>query len=111
THETYDIVLSDHTLPNLSSLDVLRVCKKQNSSMPFILVSGSVSEDLAVSIIKEGADDYVLKENLKRLPVAISRAIAESERLREKELVQKQITERSLAERKLIEDKLKAKIF
>ncbi len=111
TCDTFDIILADHSLPKLTSLDILRVCKKQNSNVPFILVSGTVSEEVAVNAIKEGADDYVLKENLMRLPSAIRNAIANADKLRKRELAEKELIEKNNAERKLMEEKLKAKIF
>src|SRR4051812_10817094 len=81
THENFDIILADHSLPQLTSFDLLRICKKLKSNVPFIIVSGSITEELAVNLIKEGADDYISKENLIRLPSAIKNAIANSEKL------------------------------
>lgn len=70
-----DVVLSDHALPNFNSLEALRICRQQSSAIPFILVTGTVSEEFAVSCLKLGADDYVLKTNLVRLPAAIQNAL------------------------------------
>jgi len=66
-----DIVLSDHALPQFNSVEALKLCKKHDPAIAFILVTGAVSEEFAVSCLKEGADDYVLKSNLARLPMAI----------------------------------------
>lgn len=71
-----DIVLSDHSLPSFNSIEALKVCNQYNFNGPFILVTGSVSEEFAVMCLKQGADDYVLKSNLSRLPVAINTALA-----------------------------------
>lgn len=70
-----DVVLSDHALPQFNSLEALRVCREHSASVPFILVTGSVSEEFAVNCLKQGADDYVLKTNLVRLPAAIRGAL------------------------------------
>lgn len=70
-----DIILSDHVLPQFNSLEALSICKKVGLNIPFILVTGTVSEEFAVSCMKEGADDYVLKSNLIRLPSAIQNAL------------------------------------
>jgi signal transduction histidine kinase len=70
-----DVILSDHALPQFNSIDALTICKKQNVNVPFILVTGTVSEEFAVSCLKQGADDYVLKSNLTRLPTAIHNSI------------------------------------
>jgi signal transduction histidine kinase len=66
-----DVILSDHALPQFNSLEALKICKQSGFKGPFILVTGTVSEEFAVSCLKLGADDYVLKSNLARLPSAI----------------------------------------
>ena len=71
----FDIILSDHALPQFSSFEALEEIKKQQLQIPFILVTGTVSEEFAVDILKKGADDYILKNNLTRLPTAIIQAI------------------------------------
>lgn len=70
-----DVILSDHALPQFNSLEALRICRKQAINVPFILVTGTVSEEFAVSCLKQGADDYVLKSNMVRLPSAIQNAL------------------------------------
>src|SRR5688500_13129167 len=70
-----ELVLSDHQLPQFSSTEALEVARSMYPFMPFILVTGAVSEEFAASIIKAGADDYVLKNNLKRRPTAIIQAM------------------------------------
>lgn len=74
-----DVILSDHSLPQFNSIDAMRIWKEfqksTNSLIPFILITGSVSEEFAVQTIKFGADDYVLKDSLKRLPSSIKSAV------------------------------------
>ena len=70
-----DVILSDHALPQFNSIEALKISKKQAVNVPFILVTGTVSEEFAVSCLKQGADDYVLKSNLVRLPSAIRNAL------------------------------------
>lgn len=70
-----DVILSDHALPQFNSLQALTICRKLHVDVPFILVTGTVSEEFAVSCLKQGADDYVLKSNLVRLPSAILNAL------------------------------------
>ena len=74
-----DIILSDHSLPQFNSIEAMRIWKafqkSSNTSIPFILITGSVSEEFAVQTIKSGADDYVLKDRLKRLPSSVKNAI------------------------------------
>lgn len=70
-----DVVLSDHSMPQFNSIEALHICKAVELQVPFILVTGTVSEEFAVQCIREGADDYVLKSNLTRLPSAILGAL------------------------------------
>lgn len=70
-----DVILSDHALPQFNSVEALSICRKNSLNTPFILVTGTVSEEFAVSCLKQGADDYVLKSNLVRLPTAIVNAL------------------------------------
>jgi signal transduction histidine kinase len=70
-----DVILSDHALPQFNSLEALKICRKHAVNVPFILVTGTVSEEFAVSCLKQGADDYVLKSNMVRLPSAIYNAL------------------------------------
>lgn len=70
-----DVILSDHALPQFNSLEALKICRKKAVNIPFILVTGTVSEEFAVSCLKQGADDYVLKSNMVRLPSAIHNAL------------------------------------
>jgi len=66
-----DIILADHSLFHFNSSEALKIFKASGLKIPFILVTGTVSEEFAVNILKEGADDYLLKDNLARLPNAI----------------------------------------
>ncbi len=91
---TPDVILSDHSLPQFNSVDALVICKQSEIVVPFILVTGAVSEEFAVNCLKRGADDYILKSNLSRLPMAIHHAIRQHEnergRLKQEELLQQQ---------------------
>jgi two-component system sensor histidine kinase UhpB len=70
-----DIILSDHSLPAFNSLEALRITRECGISVPFILVTATVSEEYAVNMIKEGASDYILKDRLERLPNAVQNAL------------------------------------
>jgi len=89
-----DVILSDHALPQFNSIEALRMCISKKMSIPFILVTGTVSEEFAVNCLKRGADDYVLKSNLSRLPLAIRYALRqhrnESNRQTQEEMLRKQ---------------------
>ncbi len=75
--QEWDVVISDHRMPNFSSADALALTKRRGLDVPFIIVSGSIGEDLAVEAMKAGASDYILKGNLKRLAAAVTREVRE----------------------------------
>lgn len=95
-----DIILSDHSLPAFNSLEALRITREEGIMAPFILITATVSEEYAVSVIKEGASDYILKDRLERLPNAIQNALdksrAEAELIRQADLQKKLIIETSI---------------
>lgn len=70
-----DVILSDHSLPQFNSIEALSILQQQGIRIPFILVTGTVSEEFAVHCLKLGANDYVLKSNLSRLPAALKNAL------------------------------------
>jgi len=70
-----DLILSDHSLPDFNSLEAFKIFKSKNLSIPFILVTGTVSEEFAVNSLHQGIDDYILKDNLTRLPSSIENAL------------------------------------
>jgi signal transduction histidine kinase len=72
-----DVILSDHGLPQFNSMEALKISMKERSFVPFIIVTGTMSDEFAISCLQEGADDYILKSNLSRLPAAIVRAVKE----------------------------------
>jgi signal transduction histidine kinase len=84
TH-AWDAIISDFNLPGFSGLDVLEALKARQITVPFILVSGEIGEDTAVAAMRNGASDYLLKNNLNRLAPALLHAIdaAENERARQ----------------------------
>jgi len=75
----WDIVLSDHGLPKFNSLQALNMLHESGLDLPFIIVSGSIGEDLAVAAMKSGAHDYIMKNNLARLGPAVEREMREAE--------------------------------
>jgi two-component system cell cycle sensor histidine kinase/response regulator CckA len=83
---TPDAVLADFGLPSFTGIEALRLLREHSPNVPFLLVTGTIDEETALSCIKEGADDYLLKSNLVRLPPAVKNSLrrrqAESERER-----------------------------
>jgi serine phosphatase RsbU (regulator of sigma subunit)/FixJ family two-component response regulator len=77
TYHQFDLVISDFNLIGFTGLDVLKLLKTEKKDIPFILVSGTIGEAAAISIMKAGASDYIMKENLIKLPQVVKREIEE----------------------------------
>lgn len=80
----WDIVLSDYSMPRFNGLDALALLKQKGLDLPFIIVSGTIGEELAVEVMKSGADDYIMKDNLRRLVPAVERELREAAGRRER---------------------------
>lgn len=94
----WDIVISDYSMPQFSGPEALKILKEKNLDIPFIIVSGVIGEETAVSAMKAGAHDYIMKSSLIRLIPAIERELREAE-IRKK---QREVEE----ENKRIQDEL-----
>src|SRR6201994_114701 len=79
-----DLVLADYTLPSFGARDALAMIQESGVDLPFIIVSGTIDEVSAVSAMRAGAHDYVLKGHLDRLLPAIERELADAELRRER---------------------------
>src|SRR6266446_1282705 len=76
--ESLDLILADYTLPSFDGLSALRIAQQHSPDVPFIFVSGTLGEDVAIEALKTGATDYVLKTRLARLGPAVTRALGEA---------------------------------
>jgi signal transduction histidine kinase len=94
--QRWDLVICDYRMPTLSGVDALRVAKAIDEDVPFILVSGTIGEAAAVDAMRAGAHDYVLKDNLARLAVAVERELRDAQVRRDKRKVER--AQRFLAE-------------
>lgn len=75
----WDVVISDFRMPEMSGVDTIRIAKTVAPLVPVILVSGTVGEAVAVEMMRAGASDYVLKDNLTRLPSAVHRELQQAD--------------------------------
>lgn len=78
----WDIVLSDYQMPDFNGLAALKIVKQRNKDLPFIVVSGTIGEEVAVEAMRSGAQDYLMKDNLTRLVPAIRRELADADERR-----------------------------
>ena len=75
----FDLILSDFSLPTFNGLGGLELAREMRPDVPFLFVSGTLGEDVAIEALKSGATDYVLKERLGRLAPAVRRAVEDAE--------------------------------
>ena len=78
TREPWDLVVSDHSLPQFNAMAALHCLHERHLDLPFIVVSGTIDEESAVTILKAGAHDFVTKQNLARLGPAIRRELQDA---------------------------------
>jgi PAS domain S-box-containing protein len=83
--EEWDVVTSDHAMPRFSAPAVLQLLREINPELPLIIVSGEIDLDLAVSLVKGGAQDYIPKRELSRLPAVIDRSLKDRQVRRERQ--------------------------
>ena len=79
-----DLIISDYSLPQFDGLSALLLRNELTPSKPFILVTGSINEEVAVECMKAGADDYILKRNLSRLGPAVINSIKKANLIKDK---------------------------
>jgi signal transduction histidine kinase len=89
--QKWDLVISDHSMPHFTGIDALHILRSKGLRMPFIFVSGTIGEETAVSALKDGAQDYLMKTNLKRLVPAVQRELREAEQRQEKGRLERQV--------------------
>jgi PAS domain S-box-containing protein len=91
--EDWDVVIADYVMPQFDGLSALAVVKEKGFDLPFIIVSGHITDDTAVAAMKAGAHDYVMKDNLTRLGPAVERELRDAEVRRARKLTEKKLWE------------------
>ncbi len=76
--QSWDLILSDYAMPRFNGMQALKLVQKKGVDIPFILVSGAIGQDNAVAVMKAGAHDYLMKDDLARLLPAIERELREA---------------------------------
>jgi PAS domain S-box-containing protein len=75
----FDLILADYTLPSFDGLSALKIARQDRPQVPFIFVSGTLDEEVAIEALKTGATDYVFKTRLSRIVPSVRRALREAE--------------------------------
>lgn len=81
--QNYDILYADYTLPSFNGKDALELAKNVCPNIPFVFISGTIGEDIAVEMVKQGATDYVLKDRIHRVGMVTKRALEASTQLKQ----------------------------
>jgi len=76
--QAWDVILCDYSMPHFNALGALALLKEMELDIPFIIISGTVGEAVAVAAMRAGAQDYFMKDNLLRLVPAIERELVEA---------------------------------
>lgn len=90
-HREWDMIIADYTMPGFSGTAALSIVRSRGLEVPFIFVSGTIGEDIAVEAMKNGADDYIIKNNLNRLIPAINRELRDADVRRERTRAEERI--------------------
>ena len=90
-NQGWDIVLSDYAMPRFNALEALRLVQLTGSDLPFIIVSGTIGEDVAVAAMKAGAHDYIMKDKLARLVPAMKRELREAQERHARKLAEEMV--------------------
>src|SRR5215475_10507580 len=89
----FDLIFADHTLPSFNGLSALKITQEKCPDTPFIFVSGTLGEEVAIDALKIGATDYVLKERLSRIAPSVHRALREAKQRTERKQLEAQLRE------------------
>jgi len=92
----WDLILSDFALPGFTGAGALAVWKELDLDIPFIVISGAIGEETAVTMMKAGASDYLMKQNLARLNAAIDRELRETQVRRQQKQAEKSLRDSEL---------------
>ena len=100
----WDIIISDYKMPGFSGIKALEILKEYGLDIPFILVSGTIGEELAVELMRNGAKDYIMKDKLSRLVPAIEREIKDCKIRANERKAQSELKESEKKYRELVEN-------
>jgi len=102
--QAFDVIVSDHNLPQFDAPGALAVLKQSGLDIPFIIVSGAMGEEAAVALIKAGAHDYVMKDRLTRLASAVEHALTDADNLRKRKLAEEKLLKSYESVKKTLND-------
>jgi sigma-B regulation protein RsbU (phosphoserine phosphatase) len=89
--QNWDLIVADFSMPQFNALAALELLNKKGLDLPFIIVSGTIGEETAVTAMKNGARDYIMKGNLRRLVPAVERELSEAVQRRERKRAEEEL--------------------
>lgn len=101
--ENWDVICSDYHMPRFTALAALKILQESGLGIPFIIVSGSIGEELAVQALHKGANDYLMKDNLARLASAVEREVKEARERQARKQIEELLKETENSYRRLVE--------
>ncbi len=99
----WDFIIADYRMPSFTGIEALKIVRQIDSDVPFILISGEIGEDIAVQAMRDGAQDYLMKQNLTRLGPAVERELRDASHRREKRQFEQSLRESEARYRLLVE--------
>ena len=99
-----DVILIDYSLPSFDGMKAFKLVRETGVKVPFILVTGNISEQLALDCLSEGVDDFILKSSLGRIPEAVKRAIEKKNNEKEKERISAELLDSQTQLRELVNE-------
>lgn len=102
--QSWDLIIADYTLPEFSAPAALQLLQQQQQDLPFIIVSGTISEEIAVAALKAGAHDFITKGNLARLVPAVERELREAKERQKRHQAERALRESEERFRQLAEN-------
>lgn len=102
--EGFDLILSDYSLPGFDGIAALEIAQQLYPDVPFIFVTATMGEEVAIETLKRGATDYVLKQRLERLVPAVQRALREAEERRARRQIEAELHRQEQEYRALVEN-------
>ena len=101
--ESWDIVVSDYSLPGFDAFGALAIVRRRDPDLPFLIVSGTIADETAVDAMRLGAQDYLMKSNLARLGPAIDRELRDAAVRRERRAATELVLQNEERFRRLID--------
>ena len=101
-HQPWDVVLSDYRMPRFSGLAALEILRESGIDLPFIIVSGTIGEEVAVAAMKAGVDDYLIKGELAHLTVAVERELRNAATRRERKVAEEALRRNEARQRAMV---------